>query len=116
MMRSRLSKIRGRARITGFSTIKPGDMVQLAGIGDRFNGKALVTAVSWQDIANGTWYTHIQFGYDPARYAAKTPQVDDMLSAGLVGSIHGLQIGIVQRLAYRPRWRRPHPCKDPRYR
>jgi Rhs element Vgr protein len=101
MMRSRLSKIRGRARITGFAGIKPGDMVKLAGIGDRFNGKALVTAVV-QDIASGAWYTHIQFGYDPTQYAAKTPQVDDMLSAGLVGSIHGLQIGIVKRLATDP--------------
>lgn len=101
MMRSRLSKIRGRARITGFSGVQPGDMVKLAGIGDRFNGKALVTAVV-QDIANGAWYTHIQFGYDPTQYAAKTPQLDDMLSAGLVGSIHGLQIGIVKRLATDP--------------
>lgn len=101
MMRSRLSKVRGRARVTGFSGIKPGDMVKLAGIGDRFNGKALVTAVI-QDVANGTWYTHIQFGYDPAQYAAVTPQVDDTLSAGLVGSIHGLQIGIVKHLATDP--------------
>lgn len=101
MMRSRLSKVRGRARVTGFSGIKPGDMVKLAGIGDRFNGKALVTAVI-QDVANGTWYTHIQFGYDPSQYAAVTPQVDDTLSAGLVGSIHGLQIGIVKHLATDP--------------
>ena len=101
MMRSRLSKVRGRARITGFSGIKPGDMVQLTGIGDRFNGKSFVTAVI-QDIANGAWYTHIQFGYDPEQYAAKTNHVDDLLSAGLVGSIHGLQIGIVKRLATDP--------------
>jgi Rhs element Vgr protein len=101
MMRSRLSKIRGRARVTGFSGIKPGDMVKLAGIGDRFNGKTLVTAVI-HDIAGGAWYTHIQFGYDPTQYAAKTPQVDDLLSAGLVGSIHGLQIGIVKQLATDP--------------
>lgn len=101
MMRSRLSKVRGRARVTGFSGIKPGDMVKLSGIGDRFNGKALVTAVI-QDVANGAWYTHIQFGYDPTQYAAKTPAIDDMLSAGLVGSIHGLQIGIVKQLASDP--------------
>jgi Rhs element Vgr protein len=101
MMRSRLSKVRGRARITGFSGIKPGDMVQLTGIGDRFNGKSFVTAVI-QDIANGAWYTHIQFGYDPEQYAVKTDHVDDLLSAGLVGSIHGLQIGIVKHLATDP--------------
>lgn len=101
MMRSRLSKVRGRARVTGFAGIKPGDMVKLSGIGDRFNGNALVTAVV-QDVANGAWYTHIQFGYDPTQYAAKTPELDDTLSAGLVGSIHGLQIGIVKRLATDP--------------
>jgi Rhs element Vgr protein len=101
MMRSRLSKVRGRARVTGFSNIKPGDMLKLSGIGDRFNGKALVTAVI-QDVANGAWYTHIQFGYDPTQYAVKTPDLDDTLSAGLVGSIHGLQIGIVKRLSSDP--------------
>lgn len=97
MLRSRLAKIRGRARVTGFSGIKPGNMVKLAGVGDRFNGKAFVTAVR-HDVGKGSWETHIQFGLDPDRYGEMHHDVNDLQSAGLVGSIHGLQIGVVVQL------------------
>jgi Rhs element Vgr protein len=101
MLRSRLAKIRGRVRVTGFGNVKPGDMLKLEGVGDRFNGKAFITAVK-QDVAEGTWFTHIQFGLDPVRYADAHKDVDDLLSAGLISSVHGLQIGKVKRLATDP--------------
>lgn len=101
MLRSRLAKIRGRAKVTGFTGIKPGDMVKLAGVGERFNGKAYVTAVR-QDMGNGMWDTHIQFGLDPKRYGEKYLNVNDLQSAGLVGAVHGLQIGTVVQLQNDP--------------
>lgn len=101
MLRSRLAKIRGRARVSGFAGIKPGNMLKLAGVGDRFNGKAYVTAVK-QDIGDGTWYTHIQFGLDPERYMAAQKEVNDFAAAGLLGSIQGLQIGKVLQLENDP--------------
>lgn len=97
MLRSRLAKIRGRAKVTGFPGIKPGDMVKLVGVGDRFNGKAYVTAVR-QEMGNGMWDTHIQFGLDPKRYGEKHSDVNDLQSAGLIGAVHGLQIGTVVEL------------------
>jgi Rhs element Vgr protein len=101
MLRSRLAKIRGRAKITGFAGIKPGDMVKLEGVGERFRGKAFVTAVR-HDVGKGMWNTHIQFGLDPERYASKHPDVNDLLSSGLMGSISGLQIGKVVQLENDP--------------
>ncbi|RYY57272.1 MAG: type VI secretion system tip protein VgrG [Chitinophagaceae bacterium] len=102
MQRSRLAKIRGRAKVTGTSDVKTGDMVTLAGVGDRFNGNAYVTAVK-HELGNGMWDTHIQFGLDPETYASKyAADLDDKLSAGLVGSIHGLQIGKVVQLQNDP--------------
>jgi len=97
MLRSRLAKIRGRARFTGVSAIKPGDTVKISGVGKRFNGKAFVTAVR-QDIGGGTWETQIQFGLDPNRYAFAHNDMTDAASGGLVGGIRGLQIGIVVQL------------------
>lgn len=97
MLRSRLSKIRGRAKFTGFSGIKPGDMINLEGVGDRFRGNAYVTAVK-QEIGNGMWDTHIQFGLDPERYAFVYQDIPDAPAAGLIGAVHGLQIGIVVQL------------------
>lgn len=101
MLRSRLAKIRGRARFTGVSTIKPGDTVKLSGVGKRFNGKAYVSAVR-QDIGGGTWETQIQFGLDPNRYAFVHHDLNDAASGGLVGGMRGLQIGIVVQLENDP--------------
>ncbi|WP_156308077.1 type VI secretion system tip protein VgrG [Sphingobacterium endophyticum] len=101
MMRSRLAKIRGRARFTGFSDIKPGDMVKIAGIGERFNGNSFVTAVR-QDVGDGTWYTNIQFGLSPEQYSSVHPDLNESPSAGLLGAIKGLQIAKVLQLENDP--------------
>jgi Rhs element Vgr protein len=101
MSRSRLAKIRGRARFTGFSGIKPADTLKLSGVGDRFNGKAFVTAVR-QEIGDGTWETQVQFGLDPKRYVFLHNDINEAPSAGLVGAIRGLQIGIVVQLESDP--------------
>ena len=101
MMRSRMAKIRGRVKVAGFSGIKPGDMLKLDGVGDRYNGNAFVTAVK-QDIGNGSWETNIQFGLDPDTYATLYNDINDQPSAGLMGAIHGLQIGVVVHLATDP--------------
>lgn len=101
MMRSRLSKIRGRAKFVGASTLSPGDVIQVAGVGDRFNGKAFITAVR-HEVGDGTWDTHIQFGLDPERYASSYTDVNDMEASGLVGGIKGLQIGKVVQLQNDP--------------
>jgi Rhs element Vgr protein len=97
MTRSRLAKIRGRVKFAGFAGIRPGNMVQLEGVGDRFKGKAFVTSVR-HDIGKGTWDTHIQFGLDPTRYAFVHHDMNEAAAAGLVGAIKGLQIGKVVQL------------------
>jgi len=101
MMRSRLAKIRGRVKVSGFPGIKPGDMIKLEGVGERYNGNAFVTAVK-HDIGNGSWETNIQFGLDPEAYAKIYRDINDEPAAGLVGGIRGLQIGKVVHLATDP--------------
>ncbi len=101
MMRSRLAKIRGRARVSGFGGIYPGDMIRISGVGDRYNGNAIVAGII-QEMVNGVWETHIQFGLDPERYACMYKDVVDPLSAGLAGGVNGLQIGKVVHLATDP--------------
>lgn len=101
MLKSRMSKIRGRARFSGFAEIKPGDMVKLDGVGARFKGNAFVTAVR-QEMGKGMWDTHIQFGLDPTPYAHLHNDMNDAPAAGLAGGISGLQIGIVVQLENDP--------------
>jgi Rhs element Vgr protein len=101
MLRSLLAKINGRAKCNGFSGIKPADMLAVTGVGARFNGNVFVTAVR-QEVGNGMWDTHIQFGMDTRRYAELYQDVDDRSAAGLVGGIRGLQIGVVVKLESDP--------------
>jgi Rhs element Vgr protein len=97
MQRSLLAKICGRAKITGFSGVKPGDMVTLTGVGARFNGDVYVTAVR-HEVGDGIWDTHIQFGLDNRRYAELFQDLADTQAAGLRGGIRGLQIGVTVKL------------------
>jgi Rhs element Vgr protein len=97
MLRSLLAKICGRAKCTGFSGVDPGDMLTVTGVGARFNGNVFVTAVR-QEVGNGMWDTHIQFGLSPRRYAELFQDIDDRPAAGLAGGIRGLQIGVAVQL------------------
>lgn len=100
LTRSRLSKIRGRAKIVGFADVAPGNCVMLAGMGARFNGKAYVTAVR-HEVGGGAWYTHIQVGLSPAFFYQQY-QTAEVAAAGLTPAVSGLQIGIVVQLAQDP--------------
>lgn len=96
MLKSRLSKIIGRAKFEGFSKIKPGKMVAVEGVGARFNGAVYITAIR-HELTGGAWHTHVQFGLTPEWFSAK-PDVSDLPAGGLLPAIHGLQIGKVVAL------------------
>ncbi len=100
MLKSRMAKIRGRAKITGFHGVVPGSVVNLQGCGARFNGKVYVTGVQ-NEISAGTWYTNIQFGLSPEWFCNK-PDVNALPAAGLAPAIRGLQIGVTVQLESDP--------------
>jgi Rhs element Vgr protein len=90
---SKLSKVSGRAKCEGVATVNPGDLVELAGAGDRYNGTALVTGVRHDFDQVQGWKTHVQFGsvagsYDDADRSAPA-------AGRLLPAVHGLQVGIV---------------------
>jgi Rhs element Vgr protein len=93
MVRSRMAMIRGRISIPGFGKIKCMELMKVAGVGKRFNGKTLVTGVRHRVDLNG-WQTDIQFGLSPERFSARRDIVD-VPAAGLLPGVNGLQIGIV---------------------
>lgn len=100
LLKSRLAKIIGRVRCQGFGAIKPGHMLELKGVGDRFNGKAFVTAVR-QQITSRNWESDIQFGRDPAWFSEMYPTTGPP-AAGLLPAVRGLQIGLVTKLEEDP--------------
>jgi Rhs element Vgr protein len=97
ILKNNLSRIKGRVKSNGVSDINPGDIIQLEGVGDRFNGKAIVSGVN-HSIKDGLWETNIQFGLDNKKYAEKFDNIIEKEASGLIPAIHGLQIGKVMQL------------------
>ena len=100
LLKSRLSKIRGKCKFFGFNKIKPGDIIEVNGVGKRFNGKLFVTAIQ-HNLVEGTWFTYAQFGMQ-MEWFHQNKNIVDSPSSGLVPSISGLQIGKVVKLEKDP--------------
>lgn len=98
LMRSRLAKIKGKVKIVGFSDIKPGDVIELAGFGERFNGVAFVSAIAHRMSGDSAWSTDIEFGLDKDWFADTYNDIVEKPASGLVPAIHGLQIGVVTNI------------------
>jgi len=102
LLRSRLAKIRGKVKIIGFSDVKPGDVIELGGFGDRFNGKAFVSAIFHDLAPDKKWYTYIEFGLAQQWVADKYDDIIDKPASGLIPAIHGIHQGIVTNISDDP--------------
>lgn len=95
--RSAFAKVRGRARAQGFPAIVPGDIVELAGVGDRFAGSAIVSGVR-HEISTKNWETDLTFGLAAEAFAAGEHDIAEPGANGLLPPIGGLQLGLVTAL------------------
>ncbi len=100
LLRERLAKVRGRAKCQGFAGVMPGKIVEITGIGERFQGKLYVSGVR-HTVFNGNWETDVQFGLNPELFA-ETYNLRPLPAAGLLPTVSGLQIGIVTALENDP--------------
>ncbi|CAD5372267.1 Type VI secretion system tip protein VgrG [Rubrivivax sp. A210] len=93
LQRSRMAMIRGRVTVQGTALPQLLDLIEIKGVGDRFNGKALVTGLSHR-VDQGNWRTDIQIGLSPRRFCEEDGLLDAP-AAGLLPAVGGLQIGVV---------------------
>ena len=100
LQKARMARCRGRVRFRGFGELNPGDLINIGGVGDRFNGKVFVSGVR-QEITNGIWNTDVQFGLSNELFT-KQPDVHSSPAADMLPSIQGLQIGVVTDLESDP--------------
>ena len=100
LQKNRLAKIRGRVKVEGFAKMKPGKILQINGVGARFEGKILATGVRHQ-IEHGDWHTHIQFGTNP-EWFAESFSIQQPPAGAMLPAIRGLQTGIVTKLENDP--------------
>lgn len=96
MLRNRLAKVRGRARCQGFADLKPAQIIEIKGIGQRFEGKVFVAGVRHQ-MAGGNWETDIQFGLNSQSFGQQH-EITAPAASALRPAVSGLQVGIVTQL------------------
>jgi uncharacterized protein involved in type VI secretion and phage assembly len=86
--------------VAGRADIQPMQVLQLGGIGHRFNGRTWVSGVRHRVDSNG-WITDIQFGFSPEWYCRRE-RITAPPAGGLLPPVSGLQIGIVDQFAEDP--------------
>jgi Rhs element Vgr protein len=99
-LKSKIARIKGRVNFQGYPDVKPGAIIELKGVGDRFNGNVFVTGIKHQINAEN-WVTDIQFGLSEDWFY-KNENVVEKPASGLVPNIHGLQTGVVTQLESDP--------------
>lgn len=97
LLKSRLAKVRGRARIQGVAGVKPGTLIDLAGVGERFGGTAFVSGVR-HELNIDNWETDVEFGLSPDWFVEEYPGVSGPRAGALLPAVEGLQIGLVTAL------------------
>jgi Rhs element Vgr protein len=100
LARTQLSLIRGCVAVTGRGDIELLDTIEIKGIGQRFNGKALVTGIGHR-VTAGSWITDIQFGLSD-QWLLHCNGVNSLPASGLLPAISGLQIGVVKDIGEDP--------------
>lgn len=91
-----IAEVRGRMQLSGNAAIKPDQIIQLEGVGDRFGGRVYISGLR-HEIREGSWMTDVQFGIDSTWFSELYP-ISEVPASGLFPAVHGLQIGVVTRL------------------
>jgi len=91
-----LSKIQGKISVPGTAGIIAGDMIQLSGFSDRFNGNAFISKVE-QKMEVGSWVTTLNVGRSK-QWHSSLPDVEDTLASGLIPAANGTQIAKVKKI------------------
>ncbi|MDD1610999.1 MAG: type VI secretion system tip protein VgrG [Methylococcaceae bacterium] len=100
LLKERLAKVRGRAKFQGFAGVMPGKVIEIVGIGERFEGKLYVSGIR-HSFAKGNWETDVQLGLN-TELVAETYNLRPLPASGLLPAVSGLQIGIVTVLENDP--------------
>ncbi len=96
MLKTGLARIRGRVKFQGSAKAKPGEMLELEGVGNRFNGTVFLSSVT-HSFTSCNWITDAEFGLDPEWFAEK-PDIVAPPAAGFLPGVEGLHLGIVKQL------------------
>jgi Rhs element Vgr protein len=100
LLKERLAKVRGRAKFQGFAGVMPDKIIEISGIGERFEGKLYVSGIR-HSFDKGDWHTDVQLGLNTELFA-EIHNLRPLPASGLLPAVSGLQIGIVTVLENDP--------------
>ena len=100
LARNRMALLRGRLSVPGTADIKLLDVIEISGVGKRFNGKTIVTGIRHR-VNQLNWRTDLQFGLSADSFS-RQPDIVDTAAAGLLPAVNGLHIGIVDKFEEDP--------------
>lgn len=94
--KSAFSKIRGSVSFQGTELALPAKLIGIKGLGDRFNGKAFISAVE-HEFDSGNWVSTVEMGLDP-EWFTKRVTTQAPLASGVLPGIQGLQNGTIKKI------------------
>lgn len=89
-------RVRARTRFQGSALAQVGTLLELGGVGMRFNGQVCITRLC-HEVADGQWTTAVEFA-SPAGSLTACLGADAPAPGGLLPGIAGLHVGQVVRL------------------
>jgi Rhs element Vgr protein len=94
LAKAQLAKITGTAQFQGSSLIKPGLLLQIEGLGSRFNGNAFVSGIR-NRLENGEWATEADLGWSSEWFAESELNIMAAPASSQIPGVQGLQNGVV---------------------
>jgi len=94
--RSALSRYQGTVSFYGTGKAKPGCLIELKGLGKRFNGNLFAGSVS-HHIKDNEWTTEVGAGV-PTTGIMDEPDVESPSASGFLPGLHGLHSAVVKQL------------------
>lgn len=95
-LKAGLSRYRGKVSFYGAAEVVPGCVIELKGLGKRFNGNAFIGSVT-HVIEKNEWITEAGIGIDPVCITDETDVVAPSAS-GLLPGMEGLHTAVVKKL------------------
>lgn len=95
-LKAGLARYQGTFRFYGSEKVIPGCIIELKGLGKRFNGNAFIGSVT-HTIENNEWITEAGLGVSPYNITDETDVVTPPAS-GIVPGLEGIHTGIIKQL------------------
>jgi len=88
------SEKQGKVKYLGTTMAAPGDYIKLKGVGEKFSGNILVSAIQ-HEYTDGCWITEATLGWNDRFFSEEINPTHAASGTGQISTMQGLQVAIV---------------------